>query len=264
MYEHDNTADAPVGTREQVKRLLAVIGHGGVRGAPPPPPIPRDEEAEHAAQLERIIEVRKGRLRNAWHTVPESFRWASFGAMLRSRIKHAVVSQNRQRQYVDPVERVMFSVADVPSMLFLGPSESGKTSLAAACIRHVIDGALCAIDLGMKSPAFRQGCGVMFVTAYDLAKAQIYSPLGRRPELVENAIRSSVLVIDELGMDIDVYRQSATSVREVIHERHSNRRPTILTTYLTKQQLEQQYGRGIANRLGKFKVVLLGPGKDDA
>ena len=184
--------------------------------------------------------------------MPEHFQWADFDdPRLRERIGLALVGKDLR----DPVDIVRFAPSRPPNILLMGPSESGKTSLAAACLRHIVKAAFAEIETG--GPLYRRGVGVRFTIAYDIAKAQIYSRLGERPQIVEQACAASVLVIDELGMDTEVYRESATSVREVIHERQRRHRPTIITTYLSKDDLQRHYGKGIANRLSKFKVVTL-------
>lgn len=241
-------------TVDHVQRVIAAIGNGGKVDASATSPPPVDLEARAREEHDRIREGRRERLRKAWQTVPPSFQWAKFGdEQLRERVRPMTI-----RGKECDATQVMFDPEEVPSLLLIGPSQSGKTSIAAACLRFIIGAASKRVDAGAGDRIYRQGLGVRFVTAYDLAKAQIYSRLGSRPELVNQSISASVLVIDELGMDVDVYRQSATSVREVIHERHSHHRPTIITTYLSKTQLRQHYGDGIANRLGTYRVVRLG------
>ena len=245
---------APETTQQHVS---AILDNLKIPRSPDVRPAPRPPEEDQARGLSSMIERRQLRLANAWHTVPERFRWADFDdPRLGQRVKQARFPGG---VIEDPVKLLRFEIESPPSLLLMGASGSGKTSLAAACVRHIVKGAYAAIERG--GPIYRMGCGVRFVTAYDLAKAQIYSRLGRRPELVTQAISASLLVIDELGMDTEVFRESATSVREVIHERHSRHGATIITTYLSKTALKRHYGAGIANRVASFKIIRLGDPK---
>lgn len=222
----------------------------GKAGAPPV-----DVAAERAKRQEQhaaegrafALQRRTDLLNRAWQTVPKRFRWACFGDQLEKRVTPTTVVQGA-RQHI---------VARRGSMILMGPSASGKTSLAVACVRHVLDTAERAISNGDKK-IFKFGVNIFFATAYDLAKAGIYSPLGKMPELVDRAMKASLLVLDDLGMDVEVFRQSATSVREVIHERHAQSRPTIVTTYLRRADLNKHYGEGIARRIGEGGVFILG------
>lgn len=188
------------------------------------------------------------RLLAAWHTVPKGFRWARFG-------KVALGERVRPRTAVEVASKLPVC----SSVLLIGPSGAGKTSLAAALVRRAIEAAKQAIDTGDGS-AYKLGAGACFLTAYDLAKAGIYSPLGSCPQLVTKALQASLLVIDDLGMDVEVYAKSATSVREVIHERHARQRCTVVTTYLNREHMVCHYGEGITRRLESGATILLGAG----
>lgn len=239
-------------TIERTKQIVDVIRRGKTEGVSAPE---GDGFREKQRQREReeaerhSYAVRRERLNEAWRTVPYSFRWARFGETLSSRVK-PVAAIARARTTIEDFAAGRGS----GSMVLLGPTEAGKTSLAVACLRWFVQEAERVarhppLTSDSERRVYRLGAGARFITAYDLAKAAVYSQLGRRPELVEQALSATVLVIDELGMDVDVYRHSATSVSEVIHERHAEHRPTIVTTYLTEELIKKQYGAGIARRI---------------
>ncbi len=217
-----------VPTTQSVALLLKAIGRGGDGSTPAPRAVPVEPQDLRVTRL--VDSIKQG-----WSTVPEDFRWARFGPQLAKRVSPS---------------NVIVRAQDVAgqSMLLRGATGVGKTSLAVACLRRVIDRARQAIETGDRQ-IYELGARVMFVTAYDLAKAGVYSPLGCCPEKVQRALEASLLVIDDLSMDVEVYRQSATAVREVIHERHAQQRPTIVTTYLRTSDISDQYGAGIARRL---------------
>lgn len=211
----------------------------------------REEATRHSYAL------RRERLNQAWRSVPYGFRWARFGDQLAARVRPPAAIAVARSTLDDFVAR-----GGTGSMVMMGPTASGKTSLAVACLRWFVQQAervarRLPIATGADRQIYRLGAEARFVTAYDLAKAAVYSQLGRRPELVERALHASVLVLDELGMDVEVYRHSATSVSEVIHERHAEHRPTIITTYLTKELVQKQYGAGIARRIFEGRAIVL-------
>jgi DNA replication protein DnaC len=78
------------------------------------------------------------------------------------------------------------------------------------------------------------------------------------PRLVDRAIGATLLVLDDLGMDVEVFRTSGSAVREVLYERHAAYKPTIVTTYLTAPDLAKHYGQGLSRRLGEGTVLVLG------
>lgn len=205
-----------------------------------------DEQAKREFAIHRRLDM----LSRARETIPASFRWAHFGPELDKR--------------VDPPSAIAGARELGPvSIVIAGPSGSGKTSLACALLREVIHAASRAAKLEHLSAedrtAFRIGMGARFMSAWRIAKAQIYNPLGKMPPLLEDAIGCAVLVLDDLGMDYEVYRASASAVREVLHERHAEHKRTIVTTYLRKPDIEKHYGAGIARRLGEWHPITLGP-----
>lgn len=236
----DENGVPPPATQAAVTKLIAGIGSGGHPGMARA--LPAREDPEEQLRFQREMHLR--RLRLAFETVPERYRWAEFdNPLLRDR--------------VTPVGAIAAAKRAGGSILLLGPSGSGKTSLGVACMRLALDDGTAALKT-RNAAIYKFAVGAMFVTAYDLAKAGVYSPLGRRPKLVDRAMQASLLLLDELGMDIEVFKQSATSVREVLHERHANGRPTIATSFLRGADLRGHYGEGIERRFKEGAVIVLG------
>jgi hypothetical protein len=130
-----------------------------------------------------------------------------------------------------------------PSVAFLGPPGSGKSSLAAAMFRLV---ARAELDT-------KRLLGMRWVSSHKLAKARAGQPLGEgESPLVEMALDASVLVLDELGGEDPRY---ASAVGEVLFERHAQALPTWVTTGVGNKEIATRYGGGIARRVFEGAAV---------
>lgn len=197
--------------------------------------------------VQRRRRARTGQLLRVWaESVPRSFGWARFGD-----------ERLRERTTIgdDDLARLVDATG---SVLLIGPSGSGKTSLAVAKLRQAFSAARAVCDQP-SNDRFRTACGAFFASATRLARAGMEHRLGAgRPPLVDRCVRSTLLVLDEMGMDQQIlHATSSTSVAEVLHERHAVCRPTIVTTFLSERQMADHYGAGIARRLAESLVITL-------
>jgi len=191
-------------------------------GEMPPPTHQADPAAESSGQ-----ELRNAALSALEKTIPGSYRWARFSAPeLRDRVPAPAVAfaQDAWRQ-----DRVCL----------MGASRAGKTSLAVAMLRRRV------------SQACRPAA---FVHAYRLGVARILHPAGHgEPELVELAMRTPLVLVDDLGGERD---HAMSAVPDVVVERHAENRPTWVTTGLTREQLVKRYGQGIVARVFERATVI--------
>ena len=77
--------------------------------------------------------------------------------------------------------------------------------------------------------------------------------------LLNNITKAPLLIIDELGMDRKMKASDfeAETLFEIVSGRHGNHLPTMVTTNLTRDQIERLYGRSLADRLYDTANVIL-------
>jgi DNA replication protein DnaC len=154
-------------------------------------------------------------------TIPDSYRWARFGA-----------PELRQRVPAPALAAAVAYGWRHDRVCLMGASRGGKTSLAVAMLRRWVS--------HTKRPA-------AFVHAYRLGVARILHPAGHgEPELVEFAMRAPLVLIDDLGGERD---RALSALPDILVERHAENRPTWVTTGLTREQLVKRYGQGIVARV---------------
>lgn len=176
----------------------------------------------------------------ALDSIPPRYRWACRESdLLTARVVGAGAN----------IRRAVDAAESGKSILLIGESGMGKSSLACACLRLLIDAGRAANATDAERVRAHKA---RFFDAYSVAKARSQWPMGRgeAPD-VELAIHASVLVLDELGSE----QHAVNPVAEVIHEREADERQTIVTTWLKPSQLEERYGSGIRRRLDNFVFV---------
>ncbi len=162
-------------------------------------------------------------------TIPERYRWCTFGAEeLIQRVKMPLA-----------IERVRNTASKADRITLLGPAGAGKTVLAT-----------CALQQRARA----EGKSGIFVEAYTLATARAQHGLGDgEADDVRDAKRAHILLVDDVGSE-PTNPQSA--LVEVLHERHAQMLPTFVTTWMTPAELKHRYGDGCARRMIEGATVV--------
>lgn len=149
--------------------------------------------------------------------IPARFAWASLEAPeLAQRVKST-----------KSIEALAKAILEAPRVTIGGPTGSGKTSLAVACLRKVLPHGF-------------------LIRAERLARAPIEHHAGQgESPLVLRAKAARVLLLDDLGTD-EITKVSA--VRDVVFARYDAGLPTWITTGISSTEIESLYGSGFARR----------------
>lgn len=128
------------------------------------------------------------------------------------------------------------------NLVLLGRTGCGKTTAVVARIRGMLDRAERELD----AQAFRWAAGIRFAVAADLALSRKRWSLGNgeAPE-VEDAMRATLLVLDELGFE----PQWDTAIPEVVDLRYRRGLLTIATSGCTSEKLSARYGEATVRKL---------------
>jgi IstB-like ATP binding protein len=164
-------------------------------------------------------------------TIPPRYAWASLDAPeLAQRVVPETAIAWGQRHLHEPW------------LTFQGGSGVGKTSLAVALLHERVRST---------------GIGAIVILAFRLANARIQHRAGDgEPLIVERAMRAPVLLLDDVGQELAT---PANPVADIIQERDAEELPTWITTGLTREEIGQRYGGGVARRLfDRARAVPLG------
>ena len=168
-------------------------------------------------------------------SIPRRFDWAELEApSLVERVKLRRPNGDRcvqQREFVDAGQRVLAA----QRVVFVGPSGSGKSSLACACLRR-------RIPHGLWLSALRLGTARIQHSAGDGEAA-----------LVARAMAVPLLLLDEVGGET---KTATNAVRDVLFARHDADLPTWITTGFSSQQLAETYGDGAVRRITEGAYVV--------
>ncbi len=131
------------------------------------------------------------------------------------------------------VERIRSG--EVISATFNGPAGTGKTTLATAAWTELL-----------YHPAY---CHGLWLSVFDIANARRDSPLGTEPKLIVQACNEALILIDDLGAEVNYGAPAIAAISEVLHHRHNEGLTTLVTTGLPLDAIEKVYGAGILRRL---------------
>lgn len=131
------------------------------------------------------------------------------------------------------------------SILLSGKTGCGKTHLAVATLREFI--------IKSETPIYSNP---IFITSPELL-LHIRSCFATNSDefaLVDRYSKAPVLILDDLGAD-KATEWAVNTLYLIIDRRNKDLLPTFITTNLSIQEIENQYGARIASRLSDMKIV---------
>ena len=93
---------------------------------------------------------------------------------------------------------------------------------------------------------------VVFVTSFDLNNTVLKSmnvPFNEREDILEPLLECDLLIIDDLGSEPIMKNVSINSLYTIINERQRHDLPTITSTNLTPQMIQERYGDRLISRI---------------
>ena len=132
-------------------------------------------------------------------------------------------------------------------LFLIGDTGLGKTHLSLAIAKDVIS----------------KGCMVAYGSAQDFLRAVEEEHFGRSEgkETLDGLLDVDLLILDDLGAEFSSSFNLST-VYNLINTRCNRRKPTIISTNLTTQELEQRYSHRVVSRLFSLLDCLRFVGKD--
>ncbi len=128
-----------------------------------------------------------------------------------------------------------------PMVVLVGPGGSGKSMLAAAIL-----GTIMARALDGDAEAGTRIVGAQWLGAPHLARARQATRLGDEPEIIHLAMVATIVVIDDLGIEV---ADPSGALTEIVWTRSEEGKHTIVTTGRPRAQLLERYGDGVLRRL---------------
>lgn len=206
-----------------------------------------------------LIELRAQALAAAYDSVSPrgEFHWAKFGqeqfakATNRARVIAAQLPELEQAQAMRVFGLAAWSRRE-GNMVLLGPSGIGKTTAMRAIGLRILDAATDTLDIEAKDLRF--ACGVRFVSALDIARARATmaikhsttKAINKAQRILGQIESATLLLIDELGSEDGRFDPGA--VRDAIELRYRERRPMIVTTGKTLEEISDRYGEAVARK----------------
>lgn len=151
----------------------------------------------------------------------------------------------RMKQNFDYLKRYTeeFDPIKSPSILLMGSTGLGKTHLSSAVARG-------AIERG--SDVFYTGAIDLFST-FEIERFKSYS--NEPNELIERYFECDLLIIDDLGTEM-INQFSVSTLYNLVNDRLSRKKPTIVSTNLTNDEIKKKYTDRITSRLfGEYLVL---------
>ena len=126
-----------------------------------------------------------------------------------------------------------FPKAETRDMLLMGQSGLGKTFLMRSMAKRLVE----------------RGYQVLMVSAYRFLEVARKAYFGQGAEELENIIGADVLFIDDMGVEPLMENITIPQWYNLINERQTRGRGTVISTNLMEEDLRKRYTERIASRL---------------
>ena len=149
---------------------------------------------------------------------------------------------NRHLEFLKKYARD-FDSQNSPSILLMGATGLGKTHLSSAIAREIIE----------------KGNDVFYTGAIDLFsqfEIQRFKSYNNEPnELIERYFECDLLIIDDLGTEM-INQFSVSTLYNLLNDRLSRKKPTIVSTNLSQDDINKKYTDRITSRLfGEYRIL---------
>ncbi|MGH7285641.1 MAG: hypothetical protein ACRELY_29330 [Polyangiaceae bacterium] len=182
------------------------------------------EDAELAARRRREV------LRAFELSIPTVYRWARF--------------DHPGFRLVGPNPKLPTRPPTAKRVVFLGPAGAGKTTLAVAMLRSLLEELIASRALVGEDNVETLARHCRFAAAHRLGVARLAAHAD--PAEIQSAMRAPVLLLDDLGDDAHI---GSNPIPNIIAERHAEDRVTWITTGLSPDEIAARYGGGTARRV---------------
>lgn len=151
----------------------------------------------------------------------------------------------RMKSNVEFLEKYVcsFSPYSSKSVLLMGGTGLGKTHLSSAVAKGVIE----------------KGFDVFYTSAIDLFstfETDHFKNYSKEPnELIERYFESDLLIVDDLGTEM-ITPFSVSTLFNLLNDRMVRKKPTIVSTNLTREEIKNKYNDRITSRIcGEYQVL---------
>ena len=148
------------------------------------------------------------------------------------------------KEYVE-----IFSPSTSKSILMVGGTGLGKTHLSSAVAGGVIEKGFDVFYTG----------AIDLVSSFEVERFKSYS--NEPNEIIERSFESDLLIIDDLGTEI-INQFSVSTIFNLVNDRLSRKKPTIISTNLSIEDIQKKYTDRITSRLLGEYVLCLFVGTD--